>query len=346
MTESAIDHTKRRLLKTLLFSSVLPITMSRAAVADTCQTPVRIIIPPNYRPQLDADMQYRLARATLHSLEEQYQGVTIPLWNKRFEDIDFEKRVVNILFWVARAIQQHQQIYPLDPAWVVAQIMAESLFYEFAISRALAVGVCQFIAPTALAYKMRVAGSQSAHHTASFRLPGYAGKAKEYYTLRRAKKQHRKTRTPENLLSLEDALHIITQEQTEVSKEIARQNLQYRQKLQEFDQGITAARQQYTTYLHTNIHDKDIFTHTDFFRAFDERFTYRKPIFAMVKMLAKFLRARSGNILAAAAGYNAGLSRTLDAGRYRAYGKIPAIGETATYVSRILVNHYEIVQRL
>lgn len=346
MTESATDYTKRHLLKTMLFASALPITMSREAAAVTCQTSVRIIIPPNYRPQLNDDMQYRLARATLRFLEEHYRGVTLPHWNKRFEDIDFEKRIVNILFWVVRGIQRHRQIYPLDPAWVLAQIMAESLFYEFAISNALAVGLCQFIAPTARAYNMLVAGSRPAHHTSSLQLPAYAGKAKEYYALRRAKKTYRKNRTPATLLSLEDALHIITQDQTEASRDIARQNLQYRHKLQEFDQGMTAAREQYTTYLQKNIEDKDLFKHTDFFRAFDERFTYRKPIFAMVQMLAKFLRARSGNILAAAAGYNAGLSRTLDAGLYKAYGKIPAIGETATYVSRILVNHYEIVQRL
>ncbi len=346
MTEFATDHSKRHLLKTLLFASALPVTMSRDAAAATCQTPVSIIIPSHYRPQLDTDIQYRLVRATLGYLEEHYRGVTLQHWNKRFEDIDFEKRLVNILLWVIRGIQHHQQIYPLDPAWVLAQIMAESLFYEFAISDALAVGLCQFIVPTARAYNMQVAGSQPAHHTSSFRLSAYAGKAKEYYALRRAKKTYRKHRTPTNLLSLEDALLIITQDQTEASKEIARQNLQYRHKLQEFDQGIAAAKEQYKTYLHKNIQDKDLFKNTDFLRAFDERFTYRKPIFAMVKMLATFLRARNGNILAATAGYNAGLSRTRDAGVYKAYGKIPTIGETATYVSRTLINHYEIVQRL
>lgn len=258
MTESATDHTKRHLLKTLLFASALPVTMSRDAAAATCQTPVSIIIPPHYRPQLDTDIQYRLARATLRYLEEQYRGVTLQHWNKRFEDIDFEKRIVNILFWVVRSIQHHQHIYPLDPAWVLAQIMAESLFYEFAISNALAVGLCQFIAPTARAYHMRVAGSQPAHHSSSFRLPAYAGKAKEYYALRRAKKTYRKRQTPTNLLSLEDALNIITQEETETSKDIARQNLEYRHKLQEFDQGIAAAREQYTIYLDENIHDKDL----------------------------------------------------------------------------------------
>ena len=346
MTESATDHTKRHLLKTLLFASVLPVTMSREAGAATCQTPVSIIIPPHYRPQLDTDIQYRLARATLGYLAEHYRGVTLLHWNQRFEDIDFEKRLKNILFWVVRGIHHHQQIYPLDPAWVLAQIMAESLFYEFAISPALAVGLCQFIVPTAHAYKMRVAGSQPTHHTSAFRLATYAGKAKEYYALRRAKRTYRKKRTPSKLLSLEDALLIITQDTTEASKDIARHNLQYRRKLQEFDQGIAVAREQYTTYLQKNVEDKDLFKHTDFLRAFDERFTYKKPIFAMVEMLAKFLRARSGNILAATAGYNAGLSRTRDAGLYKAYGKIPTIGETATYVSRILVNHYEIVQRL
>ncbi|MBV1919399.1 MAG: hypothetical protein KUG73_01855, partial [Pseudomonadales bacterium] len=83
-----------------------------------------------------------------------------------------------------------------------------------------------------------------------------------------------------------------------------------------------------------------------FFVAFDERFTYKKPIFAMVHMLANALRVRNGNMLAAAAAYNAGLSRTwTDEVLYTQYGQLPNYSETNRYLSRIIANYEEISRR-
>ena len=65
-------------------------------------------------------------------------------------------------------------------------------------------------------------------------------------------------------------------------------------------------------------------------------------------MMAENLRSRSGNILAATAGYNAGLGNTdyAKAGIYEPYGRIPNFAETVDYVSKILVNHHEIARRM
>ena len=97
-----------------------------------------------------------------------------------------------------------------------------------------------------------------------------------------------------------------------------------------------------------NLRGRDIFNDSDaiFLRGFDDRVLYRKTIPAMVKMMAGHLRSRNGNILAAAAGYNAGLSRTASWGLYKPFGRIPDISETAGYISKILVNHFAITKRL
>ena len=65
------------------------------------------------------------------------------------------------------------------------------------------------------------------------------------------------------------------------------------------------------------------------------------------KPLAENLRARGGNLLAATAAYNAGLSRTYTSrSGYEPYGQMPPFRETVAYLSRIVVNHHEIARRM
>jgi soluble lytic murein transglycosylase-like protein len=126
----------------------------------------------------------------------------------------------------------------------------------------------------------------------------------------------------------------------------------YLQALDEADrlyQAIGQARDNYRGFLQANFEGRSIFNRNDlrFLSDFDERVLYAKPISAMTRIMARHLKARNGNILAATAGYNAGLGRTRYRSRiYDRYGRIPAIEETVNYVSRILIKHHELLQRL
>lgn len=347
------DNSKRNFLKTAAFSALLQLTGTGPVLAEKSgdASPIHFIIPKTYKPSLEPADQHRLTCATLFYISDCYRGKNLPVWRRPFESVNLEKRIVNIVYWIASGIREHRHIYPVDPAWVAAQIMAESFFYEFAVSKSLAAGICQFILPTAREYGMLCAGDRPEHGKAPYSNPESAGKAEEYYHLKKELQDYRKNFMSENMPTLESALEIIAKGDCLKQKEAAGTQLTYLKKLHESERNILKARDQYRTYLQQNISDesgqeKDIFNHTDFFRNFDERFTYKKPISAMVQMLAKALKSKNGNILAAAAGYNAGLSRTEDWGPYQPYGKIPAISETATYLSHLLVNHYEITRRI
>jgi hypothetical protein len=315
----------------------------------TAMSPIQVMIPKSYTPDCHPDFQYRLLRATLDYIAESYKGKKLPIWNKYFEQVDLEKRLIKIIYWICTEIETFKDIYPLDPTWLVAQIMVESFFYEFAISPALAVGICQFVIPTAHEYGMLCAGDSPEHFSAPYKLAEYAGQGEEYYRLRRDKRSFINMQKPDTMLTLDEAIQIIADDKCTEFVDTAQRQLDYEDRLTEMDNKIAEAKNNYRAYLEQNIFtddDVDLSESTEFLANFDERFTYKKPISSMVKMLTNHLRARNGNILAAAAGYNAGLSRTIDSEPYKPYGKIPTYLETADYLSHILVNHYEITQRL
>ncbi len=348
---------RRVFLKTAGNACLLSLADLRTLLADqslshkSAPSLVNIIIPRNYTPPIGSSKKnysYKLTNATLTVLKDNFTHTPMPVWRKTYSEIDFEKRVTNIVYWVMEAISRHQKIYPLDPAWIVAQIMKESYFYEFAISQALAVGICQFIQPTAQEYNMLCAGEKSAHRYPPYKLGEFAEKAREYYRLREERSNFRRSEKPRQELNLEEALHIIHTADTSGFRKTAGEQLNYMEKLREFDEKVLQTREDYREYLLANLENRNIFDDNDlsFILNFDERVTYKKPVFAMVEMVAKGLRARSGNILAAAAGYNAGLYSTLDDGMYKPYGRIPPIEQSTTYLSHVLINYYEICKRL
>ncbi|MEL6822052.1 MAG: transglycosylase SLT domain-containing protein [Calditrichota bacterium] len=347
---------RRTFLKGLGSAALLTLAYSPESIAqyiptEFTHTPVNVMIPRDYRIPTGSELEnykYRLTRATLDLLEEHYSSKPIPVWDKTFREIDMEKRISNIVFWLLKGVENHQAIYPVDPAWAISMIMKESYFYEFAISKALAIGICQFVQPTALSYNMICAGQQTAHKRSPYKLIQYASEATRYYELRTQRRAYRRKYRPKNRFTIQQALQVISDGASKADKEKAQKQLAYEKRYSKFSDDMIKARENYRNYLLANVKGRDIFNRRDvqFLVGFEERFTYKKPLDSMVKMLASSLRARSGNILAAAIGYNAGLSSTKAVGRYEPFGRIPAIEQSTTYLSHILVNHHDITSRM
>lgn len=352
---------RRRALAALAIGAAAPFCLPAMALATRGKPTVdasgrvNIVIPDSYNPFAGtsrAKYRSRLATATLKFVEQGYGGRNMPIWGRRPDQVDLEKRISNLAFWVLSGVEEHARIWPVDPAWVMAQMMAESFFYEFAISWAFAVGPCQFIPATAREYGMFVAGDKPEHFAAPYAKPELATRYKDYLQVRDRLGELRKSYAAEGILPPEK-----TGEKTwrETLREIldggtskAERYLDYLEQARKLNEELDSARNDFTEYMRANFEGRDIFRKEDneFLKTFDSRVFYREPSSSMVRMLAQGLRARNGNIIAAAASYHAGLPSTKDVGCYEPYGRLPPIESTVTYVSRILVNHHEIVGRM
>lgn len=331
---------RRHFLQALLIGSV----SANTALAQ----PLRFLLEKQDHTPLAANDRFRLTHAVLDTLQAHYGSMTLQFWEQPFEAIDFEKRITNIVYWVDQAIREHATLHPLDPAWVMSQIMAESLFCEFAISSSLAAGICQFMPSTATRdYSMVIAGSVPAHHRPPYVKPELAGALDKYNALIRERSTYRKESKDQVNFDLDTALAWLAEGKFGMKE--AQEQINRNQQIDAINTEIRKARADYLAFIEANITQlgkRDIFANTDFFVGFDERLTYRKPISAMVHMLANALRVRNGNILSAAAAYNAGLSRTwTNEALYTRYGTLPNFAETSTYLSRIVANYEEIANR-
>ncbi len=334
--------TRRNFLQTLAMVGL------SATSASLLARPLSFLIEKNDAMPLSANQKHKLARAILDFLEHHYKGMTLQFWSVPFEKIDFEKRITNIIYWVDLAIQEQKSLYPVDAVWVMSQIMAESLFCELAISPSLAAGICQFMPSTATnSYQMTVAGSLEQHKAPPYVVTELADSLTQYRILVQERNQYRRDTRHLARFTLEESLQLLAEGKA-VQKE-AQAQLERDAHLKAMFKRIEVARDNYITYIETNsreLGNDDIFGKAEFYMNFDERLTYKKPIFAMVHMLANALRVRNGNILTAAAAYNAGLKRTwTNEIIYTNYGMLPGIEETARYLSRIVANYEEIGRR-
>jgi len=314
---------------------------------------VNFIVPRDYIPPANKTKNPHysgaLCRAALDFLEQNYKGKSVPVWYRKYETIDFEIRIQNIIYWIMKGVALHQKIYPVDPAWILAQIMQESFFCEFTVSKALAVGVCQFVNATASEYGMLSAGDRAVHASSKYKKSEFAGAIKEYHQLRRNRRRFLRKNRSSLKVKPEDLMQSIFEgNQSEALLVKAKKYVALKRQSAEFDQKIDNARDNYRSFLLENLKGRDIFNKNDldFIVQFDERLTYKKPVLSMIKMIARALRARNGNIVTAAAGYNAGLSTTIAQGVFKPYGTLPNYNETATYISRVLVFYHELNRRM
>lgn len=291
---------------------------------------------------------HSMAQATLAFIIESYPKGNLPVWKKPLSEIDLHSRIPAICTHVVQGVLRHAATYPVDPCWIMGQMMAESFFYEFAVSSALAVGPCQFIAPTARGYGLVCADEHG-------QPAGFARREDlepEFTLAATYREQMRSLRReqPDLFGSPAKLLRTVLNAQAAGTPVAAAGT--YALALDRMDllqAQYNSARDNCRQYFSENFKGRSIFSPHDaaFFEKFDQRVLYPHAINAMVRMMAENMRARGGNILAATAGYNAGLGNT-DAkdGVYTAYGRLPNFAETVEYVSRILVNHHEIARRM
>lgn len=349
-----MNSTRRDLLKAALIPLLLPLAGKEADAApvDTLPTEIRIIQSPDPTTMLarlnSPGYEVAVANATLAFLFDAYSKGTMPVWKQPLSDVDMPRRIQGIASQAVASARMHASIHPVDPCWIMGQIMAESFFNEFAVSAALAVGPCQFIAATGRHYGMICADENEAAPE-QLRNPelgtGFAESAQYRADLRAQRSSNSK------LFGDTDAL-LRRLLEAQVSGTRLPNAADYLTSLSRVDmlrEKYMQARDRARDFIRQNCEGRSIFHHADvaFFERFEQRVLYHHSVDAMVRMMAENLRARKGNILAATAGYNAGLGNTdYDWGVYANFGRIPSFGETVNYVSKIVINHHEITRRL
>lgn len=309
-----------------------------------------MVASPSYKPDLSDNMLAAVHSATLQLLADMFPKAPLPLWKKPLQEIEMGYKLQVTIEHVAKGIRQHETIFPLDPVWVVSQIMAESFFYDGAVSSAMAVGLCQIIPATARENGLLVALDKPEHRFAPYAKPERSGALHAYEQVVKERQRILRQERPKQELTQDEAVRAIAENKIEPVLKRAKDTLAWKNKLKELDETLKNLRAECREYLEANFSENggaDPVRNSAFFLEFDHRFVHERCIPVMVSILAKNLQKRNGNILSAAAGYNAGLSTTsFEEKFYAPYGRIPAFEETTRYISRIVGNYHEIYNRI
>lgn len=314
------------------------------------RTKLQFLVPADYRPPSPDDVAYRrrLIRATLDYIEYFAEGENIAQWSRPFAEIDFEKRLDQMVAVLTQALATVSK-YPLNPVWLIAQIFKESRFYEFAISSALAFGPCQFVMSTANHYGLGCAGNRAATVPES----GIREQAELVELLDRYEEAkrllndyRRRTRRFQNLRVAYVFERLVSGDPG--LQRLAEEYLEFEEREESLRRDVTEAKARYVESVLDRVRDRDILNPADtrFLETFDQRFTYRS-LTAMVAYMGEELAKFNGNIVAATASYNAGRSAAMDRKHpFLRYGRIPGNEETSLYVSRIMNSFSEISHRM
>ncbi|MBN2317512.1 MAG: hypothetical protein JXR49_00450 [Acidobacteria bacterium] len=311
---------------------------------------LQFLVPDDYRPPSPDDVTYRrkLVRATLQYIEYFADGKNVAQWNEPFARIDFEKRLDRMVSVLTQALATVAK-YPVDPAWLLAQIFIESRFYEFAVSSSLAFGPCQFVMSTANHYGLGCAGNRATtvpesgirEQTELIELVDRYEEAERLLRdFRRSGDRFRRIRVADVFEQLVDGDPGV--------QTLAEEYLEFEKQEESLSLNVTEAKTRYVESVLDRVRGRDIFSPVDlrFLEAFDQRFTYRS-LEAMAAYMGEELAKFNGNVVAATAAYNAGRSAAMDRKHpFLRYGRIPGLEETSLYVSRIMNSFSEISQRM
>ncbi len=328
--------TRRTLLGTSLKAGAAVAAAPLSSILTGCmsfvqQSPVNILVPKEYEsPSGFTGWWYKrkLAQATMDFIRDNNNPkAKLGIWRVPLRDIEYalEERIEELADYAVDACNENKDTHPLDPAQLMAGMYVESLFYEFAISKALAVGVAQFIAPTARAtpFKMVCAGDLPEHRKAPYQLTEFATAQLLYEKLKKDLKGVRKT------IKQKGGTDALRMEREEILYE------------------MTKAKRNYKQYLLANVAGKNVMDsdHQEFLNEFDQRTVLEHAVKGMGTYIARNLRARSGDPLSAWSGYNAGLGSTKAGGYLKKFGKLPN-GATATYAKKIVLISQDLNKRM
>ena len=212
------------------------------------ETSLRFLIKRGTPFELTDNDRVKLEYAVFDFLKDSYAGMSLQFWEQPFEQIDFKKRLTNIVYWVNKAVKHHESLYPVDPIWVMSQMKAESLFCEFALSKAMAAGVCQFMPYTARAgHQMIVAGDLPEHHLAPYKKPELASSLTKYNELIKKRNAYRKDNKSAKFFNLDKALLFLKQGKQAAQE--AQVQLDYLAELEAINDRIKQAKSDYHDYI-------------------------------------------------------------------------------------------------
>lgn len=312
--------------------------------------PVSFFVPRSYDPDISDARLSQIQGAVLQFMADSFPTAPLPLWKRPLAEIDMGFRLQVTLEHLARGVSDAKEVFPVDPVWVLSQILAESWLFDGAISNASAVGLCQITPVAAREYGLLLASDLPEHRREPFLLPELASTLEEMERLQKDRQDFVKTHRPKPEITYDEMLTAVAAGTSADLKDRASAQTAFKASVLAFDERIKVLRLDYRKYLDANYATgggAHPVNNATFFESFDHRFLHSKAIPVMVSILSKNLSRRSGNILAAAAAYNAGLSTTyFEEKLYAPFGRIPAIDETTRYISRILGNYFEIHKRI